>query len=400
MSALSLLAKAEGHCARSQWSLAHSCLSRARRAAADPFLHAEILHKDAEALRALGRFEESLASYRSSHALYRKLRVPSERLSTLLGASACLRVLGRYAEARRLWSAVSKTSLLTHPGGIASEVELERALVARGQGRFSETRQRIDLVLRSLLHKKTSSGRATLQHAYWVLGGLERFTGFFPRALQAFAHAVRLARESGDVSAEAFALCGLAGVERVVGRDRASLLHYRAAYRTLKKSGDPFGEAYGLCGQANAHRTFGNPAQSLPLYRRSAALYRRLGDESSEAFAHWGAGGSLRRLKRFPFALASHALALRLFMKSKDHRGVVMAHLGLARCAEDQGQTGAALREAARALSVARREKLHYEADLARYEKGRILHPLRPPYGILKARGISAAVLNRWQDIP
>lgn len=378
-----------------QWAVAHAFLVRARRAPADPFLQAEIFHKDAEALRALGRFRESLSCYRQAHVLYQKLQIPSECLSTRLGASACLRILGRYADARRMWGDIR--------GDIRppfSEVEMERALVARGEGRFAETRVRIARALRVLRQQKSPAQRAQRQHAYWISGGLERFTGFFPQALHAYKEAARLARQLGDASAEAFALCGRAGVERVLGHDRASLSNYRAAHGLLKKMKDPFGEAYGLCGQANAHRTFGDAARSLPLYQRSAGLYRRLGDESSEAFAHWGLGGSFRRLKRFPLALTSYRRALLLFKKSKDDRGIVMTHLGRARLAEDQGQSRGALLEAARGLSVARRAKLRYETALARYEIGRIKQPLRPPYRILGALGIPPHTLKRWQDIP
>lgn len=397
MLALALLSKAEGYLALGLWAKAHGVLVRARRAKADSFLKSEILYKDAEALRALGRFRDSLSCYRLACDLYQKLNVPSERLAALLGASACLRILGQYADARRLWK---NSGLSGDERSPLPEVELERALVARGEGKFRETRARIACALRVLRQKRNPSWRAELQHAYWISGGLERFSGYFHKALQAYKEAVRWARQLGDASAEAFALCGLAGVERVVGQDRASLSHYRLAHGLLKKEGDPFGEAYGLCGQANTHRTFGDAAKSLPLYRRSAGLYRRLGDESSEAFAHWGLGGSFRRLKRFPLALASYRRALRLFMKSKDDRGIVMTHLGLARWAEDQGQTRVALRSAARGLSVARREKLRYETALARYEIGRIKQPVRPPSALLGTVGIKPGTLRRWQDIP
>ena len=391
-SALSLFLKAESALSREEWGQAHSCFVRARDFPADPFLKAEILQKDAEALRALGRFRESFSSYRQAHRLYRKLRVPSEQLATQLGMSACLRILGQYAEARRLWKGPLRPLL--------PEVEMERALVARGLGRFLETRQRIAWVL-SLLRKLKSPVRwAELQHAYWISGGLERFSGHFIKALQAYTDAAKWARELGDASAEAFALCGAAGVERVLGNDRDSLDHYRKAYRMLKKLKDPFGEAYGLCGQANALRTFGDAAAPLSLYRRSAGLYRRLGDESSEAFAHWGMGGSLRRLRQFRSARAAYRRALRLFSKSKDDRGIVMTHLGLGRLAEDQGALPAALASAARGRAVARHAKLRYETALARYEMGRMKNSLRPPVEILTPFGITPQTLHRWQDIP
>lgn len=378
---------------------AHFFLVRARLAKADPFLKAEILHKDGEALRCLGRFRESLSCYKGAYTLYEKLSVPSESLSTLIGMSACMRVMGRYEEARQMWwregERRSARNLRFFP-----QVELERALVARGLGLFSETRLRIRRAVQSLSQQKSDSGRSDLQHAHWISGGLARFTGFFPKALVSFGEAARLARQSGDKSAEAFALCGLAGVQRILGNGHASLSNYRKAHHFLKLMGDPFGEAYGLCGQANALRTYGNASRSLPLYRRSAVLYQRLGDESSEAFAHWGLGGSFRRLGRFSAALKSYKMALRLFKKSKDDRGLVMTHLGLARLAESCNQTVEAIRQAGMGLVVARRSNLRYETALARYEMGRIRNPLHPPYSRLKSMGLSPSVLLRWQDIP
>lgn len=377
---------------REEWGQAHSYFVRAFDFPADPFLKAEMLHKDAEALRALGRFRESLSSYRQAHRLYRKLHIPSEQLATQLGMSACLRILGQYAEACRLWKGPVRPLL--------AEVEMERALVARGLGRFLETRQRIARVLAMRRKMNTPAHRAERQHAYWISGGLERFAGDFKKALHAYKEAVKWARDLGDASAEAFALCGAAGVERVLGKERNSLVHYRKAYRMLKTLKDPFGEAYGLCGQANALRTFGDAAAPLSLYRRSAGLYRRLGDESSEAFAHWGRGGSLRRLRQFRSARAAYRRALRLFIKSKDDRGIVMTQLGLGRLAEDQGALPAALASAARGRAVARHAKLRYETALARYEMGRMKNPLRPPVEILAPFGITPQTLQRWRDIP
>lgn len=385
--------------ARSRWINAHYLLIRARQAPSDPFLKAEIFHKDAEALRCLGRFRESLSCYTRAHALYRKLFVISESLSTLIGMSACLRVLGRYETAQEMWLKEGDGPFARNWRFLPS-VELERALVSRGLGRFSETRLRIRRAVHSLSQQKSDSSRPDLQHAHWISGGLARFTGYFPKALASFGEAARLARQSGDRSAEAFALCGLAGVQRILGNVHASLSNYRKAHLLLKKMGDPFGEAYGLCGQANGFRTYGNASRSLPLYLRSASLYRRLGDESSEAFAHWGRGGCLRRLRRFSPALKSYKQALRLFKKSKDDRGLVMTHLGLGRLAESCGQMARALHQAGLGLDVARRAKLRYETALARYEMGRIRNPGQPPYSLLKSMGLRPSVLRRWRDIP
>lgn len=380
--ALSLLAKAESLFARGAWSSARALLRRCA-APADPFLTADIFHKRAECERALGAYKEALAHYHRARALYGRLAVPSEEQRAILGASHCLRVLSRYRDADRLW----RVRPLSHTAG--GDVSLERALVFRGLGRFSEARRALTQARGAFARAGDAAG---LQHVHWALGGLERFSGRLRHARPAFVAAARWAKKNGDESARAFALCGLAGVERVLGLDGASLAHYREASRIFEKLKDPFGRAYGLCGRANALRTFGDPRPTLGLYARSASLYRRLGDASSEGFAHWGRGGTLRRLRRFAASARAYQTALHLFRKSDDPRGVVMALLGRARLAEDRLDPRGAARDRSAALAFARRHRLPYEAALARREAGarRALAPFGVPDGALR----------RWRDIP
>jgi tetratricopeptide (TPR) repeat protein len=396
MTALILLSKAEPLLNLERWSSAHDLLRRARQLPADSFLRAEILSRDGEALQGMSLFREALWCYSKAHNLYEKLGIPFEQISSLLGVSACLRIIGNYSRARRMWRSVERASFFGVKGPIHFGVELERALVARGEGDFAETRRRVEKVLKEGARGDLSD----LQHAYWISGGLERFTGNFLKALVSYTKAVRLAVKIGNDSSRAFALCGMAGVQRVLGDDRASINNYRAAHHLLKKKRDPFGEAYGLCGTANAFRTFGDAKKTLPLYRRSSALYKRLGDESSEAFAYWGLGGSLRRLGQFGPSLSAYQRAQKLFKKSHDDRGRVMTHLGLARVAEDRGHLRLALREVGKAQGVARQSKLRYETALALFERGRLQTPDRPPFGVLKSLGIRVSALRRWRDIP
>ncbi len=404
MSALSLFSRAEDLLSQGQHERAHRLLVQSLRFSIDSFLKADILSADAEALRALGRFKEALKRYREAQKLFQRLGVFSEDVSARLGASACLRILGSYDVALKMWSdflsrhPFEKSSTVSVP--LRAEVELERALVARGLGRFSTTRSHVRTALKFLksLPKQDRAGK--VQHAQWILGGVERFTGRFAPAARAFQTAAKLARGLRDTSAEAFALCGLAGVQRVLGLDRLSSHNYRRAHSLLTRLRDPFGQAYGLCGQANALRTFGSAAESINLYQRSARLYRRLGDQSSEGFAHWGMGGSFRRLKKFSRSWTSYQKALRLFLASKDDRGVVMAHLGVARWWEERGDVRKSVLSARRALATAQRARLAYETALARYEIGRILNPTRPPVRRLRRFGIFPTALSRWKDVP
>lgn len=403
MSALSFLSRAEIQFSRGRCSSAHTLLAKSLQFPTDPFLRAEIFSLDAQALRALGRFRESLTRYREAHKIFRRLNVFAEELSMHLGASACLRVLGSYDIANKEWTAFRGRWPQRNESALAPlriDAELEQALVARGQGRFGVTRSHVNTAMKFLSFCPKPDRVARIQHAQWIMGGVERFSGRFDASVVAFNKAASLARSMGDRSAEAYALLGAAGVLRVLGRDRVSYTYYRRAHGLMVKEADRFGQAYGLCGQANALRTFGSAAKAVGLYKRSARLYQSLGDKSSEGFAHWGLAGSWRRLKNFSKARASYNLALELFLKSQDDRGVVMAYVGLARWWEDQGNVVQAVASVRRALSTAKKARLAYESALARYEQGRILHPDRPPVGRLRPFGIPASVLARWKDVP
>ncbi len=395
-SPLSLLSKAESFMSRDRWSRAEPLLLRASRCSGDLFLLAEILSRRAECLRALGRFREAVGVYQSALRIFRRLRVAPEQMKSALGASACLRILGRYAEATRLWRTMEKR-VSFRPAFSDADVEMERALVARGQGRWHEARRRLAKARRGLVRR---GDRAGLQHARWIEGGLERFSGRLRASRKAFRESVRLARRAGSRENIAYALCGLAGVQRVLGEGEASLENYREAFGVFQRSRDPFGRAYGLCGQANALRTYGNACPALNLYRRSAALYRRLGDESSEGFAQWGLGGSFRRLGRWRESAGAYGRAEALFRKSGDDRGLAMVRLGKARLAESTGDQALAQNLLAPLPSWAREKGLIYEAALARYESGRLRRPGRPPHSILRPLGIPPAALRRWRDIP
>jgi tetratricopeptide (TPR) repeat protein len=360
-------------------------LESARRGSRDRFLTADILWRRAETLRLLGRFREALAAYWDSHRFYRLCRVRSERLRTMLGASACLRVLGRFGDARKI-----RFFFASDPS--PSEVLLEKALVRRGLGDFSGARRLLKECLRRTKDDEVA------RHAWWALGGVERFSGGLRSSLQAFARAERLAKRLNDDSARAYALCGQAGTLRVLGRGAASHRKYREAFTLAKRVKDPFGQAYGLCGMANALRVYGDTGKTLALYDRAARLYERLGDRGSAAFCWWGRAGSLRRLGRLREALPLYRKALATFRRFGDHRGEVMALLGLARTHSQKGDRFQAERWATRALSGARAKSLAFESALARREFALLSGADR--LSDLGQLGLPPAVVRSWRDLP
>ncbi len=370
-------------------------LSRAARGGGDRFFRADVLHRRAEALRGLSRFEEALGDYWRAHALYRLCGVSSERLRTLLGASACLRVLSRYREADRMWRSVSR--LLPRPPAPSSEeFQLEIALVQRGLGKTAAAVRSLRGVIPRLERKKDQEA---LQHAWWALAGAERFSGRYDRALPAFAKAALLAARNRDASAAAYAWCGEAGCLRILGRGGESFAKYKKAHAFFRRSGDRFGEAYGLCGMGNALRTYGDARKTLDLYRRSAALYVKVGDAGSRAFALWGMGGSLRRLGRFDDSLARYREALSDFKSVEDPRGVIMSLLGLGRTEGERGRTAVSSSWLRRAASLARKENHPYEEGLARLEMERAARrPLNSRR--FKAFGVPSSAVKAWKDLP
>lgn len=367
-------------------------LLRAFRASRDPFLRAEIVWRLAETLRAQGRFASALTGYWRAHALYRRCGVQSERLRTLLGASACLRILNRFSEAQRMWRTVESSSWAKPH--ITAEALLEQALVERGLGNHAAAGK----ILRRCIAAFTKErDLEPLRHAWWALAGVERFSGRFRPALEAFRKAEGLARRLGDRDAEAYALCGEAACHRLLGDKAPAFSKYKRAHGIFVRLKDRFGEAYGLCGMANALRVYGDPRRCLPLYRKSAKLYAQVGDQGSRAFALWGEAGVWLRLNLGGDARRLYAAALSSFRKVGDERGVIMALLGQARAASSAGEAGNLLRRAERS---ARRARLPYETALARLEASRISSTEKTKFAILAPFGILPKTIKSWRDIP
>ncbi len=377
---------------RDQPARALPLLTKSLRSNPDRFLRAEILWKRAESLRALGEFRTALADYWAAHKLYRLCGVGSERLRTLLGASGCLRILGRFDEAARMWRDVSRMDFFKQADPSPEEIRLERALVERGAGRLAGARA---ILLKCLRGLKKTGDVETLRHVWWALGGTERFLGNYRAALAAYQRAETLARRLKDPSGEAYALCGQAGCLRILGDGKSSFKKYRRAHQIFRRTGDPFGQAYGYCGMGNSLRAYGDAARALPLYKKSHDLYRKVGDEGSLAFALWGMGGSLRRLKKFSLAAARYKQALGIFRQVKDARGEVMALLGLACVGKEWGEDVAAERFLGQAVRAAVREKLPYERTLAEWVR-------RPESAAsrFKRFGVAAEAVKRWKDLP
>ncbi len=395
-SALRLLEKAETLLKRGRPRAALPLLRAARRAGTDRFLRAEAAWQEAETLRSLGRFRRALAAYWLSHRLYRLSGVSSERLRTLLGASACLRVMGRFREARAMWASASRQAFFKAPEPSPEEVSLEIALVERGLGLFRPAGQRLKRVLGGRNERVSPE---ILRHAWWALAGVERFSGRFVPALKAFRRAETLARRLKDDPSRAYALCGQAACLRILGQGRLSFLKYREAHGIFRRAGDLFGQAYGLCGMGNALRVWGDARGTLPLYRRSAALYEKVGDLGSMAFAFWGLGGSLRRLGDFRRAWVFYRKALALFRRVDDPRGVVMTLLGLARVDREAGRRAAAAASLGRAFQAARKADLPYERALCRWEASR-LSGGPAPAGLFAAFGVTDRAARGWRDLP
>lgn len=358
----------------------------------DRFLRAEILWKRAEILRGRGEFRPALADYWASHRLYRLCGVGSERLRTLLGASGCLRILGRFDEAARMWRDASRMDFFKQSDPSPEEIRLERALVERGAGRLAQARS---ILLKCLRELKKYGDAETLRHVWWALGGTERFLGNYRAALEAYKKAETLARRLGDSHSEGYALCGQAGCLRILGDGKNSFKKYQRAHAIFRRTGDPFGQAYGFCGMGNSLRAYGDAARALPLYKKSHDLYRKVGDEGSLAFALWGMGGSLRRLKKFSLSAARYKQALEIFRQVKDARGEVMALLGLAYVGKEWKEDVAAERFLGQAVRAATREKLPYERTLAEWVR-------RPETAVkrFKRFGVTAEAVKSWRDLP
>ena len=350
---------------------AWDCLSQEKPGSALRILNARIpkeaaCERDflaAEAWRAMGYFSKAEAFYWK--VLRRSSAGQDLCADSALGMAAINRSLGRVARARKFLRLARRCSK-SLSGDYPRRLELEDALIDRGQGLYSKCLTRLTGLLAAF---KAEQDFASAAFVLWAMGGARRFSGDFAGSRrdfeQSLAYARRAARAAAaSKSAQAYAFLGLGGVSRVAGRPGDSKRFYARAARLLSGTQDIFGQAYAECGLANALRQAGDYAQAQARYRRAYQLYSSLGDKVDLAYVDWGLGQVALHLGDAKAARQKFARALAEFVKAGETRGVVISRQALAYALHAAGRTKPAETLFNQALASSRRAKIyaHLEA--------------------------------------
>jgi len=134
-----------------------------------------------------------------------------------------------------------------------------------------------------------------------------------------YSHALRVARESGDLAAEASALNGLGGSSSMGGRFRDAAAHYQAALEQYRRCGDLTGQGQVLANLGITERQLNNHASAADFYRQAQAAFEDAGDHLGTASALSGLARAEIQLGSLHQASGHLQLALQTFREEQDH---------------------------------------------------------------------------------
>ena len=313
---------------------------------------------EAEALRGQGYFARAEAIYRRLLKA-RPSGDPVLWLEAALGSASGLRSVGRAAEASRILDEAGR--IARRERWARARIRLERALVARAEGRWSAALAELNDMLQAALG---AADRQQASFLTWAVGGALRFSGDLAGARRSFERSLGLARRARDASAEGYALFGLGGVTRILGRLRESERFYSRAMRAFTGTEDLFAQAYAHCGLANSLRQQGRRGEAERHYRLAHRLYSKLGDEVDLAYVDWGLGKLRLDQGRVTQASKFLELAMGAFRRGGELRGECLSELALAQVQHARGRVAAAEALFDRAVRRAKAGGLHTHLEV------------------------------------
>jgi tetratricopeptide (TPR) repeat protein/transcriptional regulator with XRE-family HTH domain len=159
------------------------------------------------------------------------------------------------------------------------------------------------------------------RHATGLAGTLFRYlmTGsHLPEADAIYGHALRAARQSGDLAAEASALNSLGGIDMRKGHFRDAACRYQAALESHRRSGDCRGQAIALHALGLTEHNLHNHRAAADYYRQAIAAYENAGDRLGAAATLCNLSGVKVELGSLDQAAEYLQLALPVFRDEKD----------------------------------------------------------------------------------
>jgi len=140
-----------------------------------------------------------------------------------------------------------------------------------------------------------------------------------PEAIAVYGHALRAARRSGDVAAEAAALNGLGGISMMKGRFRDAVGHYQAALERYGQCGDRARQARVLHNLGIIEQQLHNHESAAAYYRRAVATLKDVGDGIGVAHSLSNLAATEIELGSYDQAAEHLECALPVLRQAKDH---------------------------------------------------------------------------------
>ena len=289
----------------------------------------EKLFNKAEKLRYLSKYETSLQYYRKALNSYKKADNTEGMLYCLIAMADVQRMLGRYTASLKSYvSAYELTKILRKPA-LRADTEVGMGLCLRGMGLWKDA---LKLFRKAKGFYKRTDDIEGIAFILWAEAGAYRYGGQPLKAIDLLKEALEINEQLEDLESQGYCLNALGGASRVAGLYNESLRYYKKANRIFEITGDRFGKAYSYCGIGNALRMKGKYDEAMDYFKNALNIYKRIGDIVSSAYTLWSIGQTYTMLSRPAMALRYYQRAFKQFKKTGDHRGRVYYLLGLAQC--------------------------------------------------------------------
>nr|BFE72176.1 hypothetical protein GCM10020092_054770 [Actinoplanes digitatis] len=159
--------------------------------------------------------------------------------------------------------------------------------------------------------------------------------GHYEQADGLLRRAVELARSCGDHAAEARALGNLGHVDQWRGRYDEAAERLQEALALCRLTGDRAAEARALGNLGQVYRRQGRDEQAAAYLSEAVRICRRIGDPVGEGYALVSLGDVARRQRDVRRAVRCHRAALEIFRRTNERAGTALALDGLGASTHD-----------------------------------------------------------------
>jgi DNA-binding SARP family transcriptional activator len=167
--------------------------------------------------------------------------------------------------------------------------------------------------------------------------------GYWQDSVQATQTALHIARQMGDLAAQAQAYNNLGGAQIRLGQFAEALDHHQESLAIRRKLGDRRGQGASLSNLGLIHERHGRYEEAMACQQESLAILRELGDRRGQAATLGNLGVVYQRQGRYEEAMACQQESLAIFRELGDRLGHAESLNDLGVVYQRHGQYGRAL---------------------------------------------------------